>query len=151
MAKYQITHSCGHTETHGIGGTNTRGQRESKAAWLATRVCGECYRAERDAARATKSAESASANAVGGMPTLTGTPKQIAWAETLRAEVAAKLLPLRAQIAERADGNPRVARAMVAAIDGVMAHTDAKWWIDQRNVTYNRAWIQAQIADIATE
>ena len=38
-----------------------------------------------------KNAESAKANAEAHLPTLTGTPKQIAWAETIRAEKIKKL------------------------------------------------------------
>ena len=49
MAKYDIIHTCGHTETHEIVGTDVNGERARKAAWLATTICRECYRASRDA------------------------------------------------------------------------------------------------------
>lgn len=43
MAKYTITHSCGHTAEHQIYGTNTHGEREKRAAYLETTLCAECY------------------------------------------------------------------------------------------------------------
>jgi hypothetical protein len=41
MAKYAITHSCNHTETHQLFGPHK--ERDRKIAWLQTVVCGKCY------------------------------------------------------------------------------------------------------------
>ena len=49
MAKYNVTHTCGHTEDHDICGTNVHGERERKAAWYATTLCSDCYKASKDA------------------------------------------------------------------------------------------------------
>ena len=72
--KYEITYSCGHTETVQIYGTNVHGEREKKADWLAKHhVCSACLKADREAAKAA--AERAKAN---GMTE--GSDKQMAWA-----------------------------------------------------------------------
>jgi len=91
MAKYTIKHICGHTQVHQIYGTNSHGERDRKQAWLATCLCEDCYKAQQQAERDAKNAESAKANAEAHLPTLTGTPKQIAWAGTIRAEKIKKL------------------------------------------------------------
>lgn len=43
MAQYQVTHSCGHTVTHQIYGTNSHGERDRKVQWLRGRTCKACY------------------------------------------------------------------------------------------------------------
>ena len=98
MAKYTIKHICGHTQVHQIYGTNSHGERDRKQAWLATCLCDDCYKAQQQAERDAKNAESAKANTEAHLPTLTGTPKQIAWAETIRAEKIKKLNEILASI-----------------------------------------------------
>lgn len=98
MAKYTIKHICGHTQVHQIYGTNSHGERDNKQAWLATQICYDCYKAQQQAERDAKNTESAKANAEANLPTLTGTPKQIAWAETIRAEKIKKLNEILAKI-----------------------------------------------------
>lgn len=43
MTKYDITHSCGHSETVEIFGTNVHGERDRKLKWLEEHECHECY------------------------------------------------------------------------------------------------------------
>ena len=50
MAKYDITHECGHTETHNLIGP--RRDRERRIQWLETSLCSECYRADLEKRRA---------------------------------------------------------------------------------------------------
>lgn len=123
MAKYEITHTCGHLQTHQIYGPNTRGQRAYQARQLAARPCDTCTRATRDqvSAAATEMAQAA------GWPTLTGTPRQIAWAQTLRADVLAAL------IAELAD-HPQIPDAIREEVVDLytrvaLREQDAGWWI----------------------
>ncbi len=54
MAKYEIKHTCGHTETVNICGTNVHGERERKAEWLASKPCYKCQREMDEAAGKTK-------------------------------------------------------------------------------------------------
>lgn len=134
MAKYEITHSCGHVETVQIYGTNVHGERERRAAWLASKPCPECERrAKAEAARAWADEM--------GLPGLTGSEKQVAWAEDIRskavrdAEDALGFDQSRALVAsgtltdEQAARMPLLERALR---EGASEHTDAAWWIDNR-------------------
>lgn len=47
MAKYQITHSCGHTVEHNLVGKSV--DREKKADWLAGQVCSRCWASAKQA------------------------------------------------------------------------------------------------------
>ncbi|MFT4040697.1 MAG: hypothetical protein QM692_21130 [Thermomicrobiales bacterium] len=77
------------------------------------------------------------------LPTLTGTDKQIAWATDLRAQ------RLREMEARQADFERQAAIAITkgqtteaevtegrahgaAVVADILSHTEAKWWIDQR-------------------
>ena len=87
MSKETIHHSCGHTSIANIvGNVNTRKRR---AIWMGEKPCPDCERASFDAARKAESEASAKANADAGLPALEGTPKQIAWAESIRASALA--------------------------------------------------------------
>lgn len=55
MAKYEIEHTCGCVETVNICGTNVHGERERKAAWLASKPCYKCQRKMDEAAGKAKS------------------------------------------------------------------------------------------------
>lgn len=84
MPRYIITHACGHDAEHLIDGPG-----RERAYWIdkeTERICLTCRKERRNAAHAQESARSAAANAALGLPSLLGTPKQIAWAETLRAK-----------------------------------------------------------------
>lgn len=94
-----------------------------KREWIAehgTHICDECKAAERDA-RNTAAAE---LNRTAGLPTLTGSDKQIAWAETIRAEKATALHGIGLK--------PEFVEAIIAV---VMQQTSAAWWIDHRTAT----------------
>ena len=84
MAQYSIEHVCGHTRTAHIIGPGSR--RESRAQWLAGTLCNSCWQEGRDRGRAEQSERDAAANRVAGLPALAGSPKQVDWAETIRAE-----------------------------------------------------------------
>lgn len=71
MAKYKITYKCGHTAEVQLYGKYA--DREKKIAWYATINCPDC-----DASEQREKAEAA------GLPQLTGSEKQIAWANRLR-------------------------------------------------------------------
>jgi hypothetical protein len=130
MAKYTITHSCGHPQDHQIYGTNTRGQREWQAAQRAKTPCADCVGATRAelADRAATVAQDA------GWPTLVGSDKQIAWAQSLRADAVAALA------AELGD-HPRVPAAVRDEVIDLyvrvaVRETDASWWIDRMASRY---------------
>lgn len=77
MAWYDITYKCGHTKSVQIMGK--REDREKKIAWLEDQICWDCECAKR--------AEKAKAEAAeNDFPKLTGSEKQIRWAEQIRVE-----------------------------------------------------------------
>lgn len=78
MAKYEITHSCGHTETVQLYGPTK--DREYRIARMEKQPCAEC-RAE----------EAKAFDEAHGLAELKGSPKQIAWASDIRAEMLSAL------------------------------------------------------------
>ena len=73
MAKYTVTHTCGHTQEVNLFGKHT--ERDRRIAWLETQLCPECKRKQE--------LENAKAQA-SGLPELTGSEKQIEWAMVIR-------------------------------------------------------------------
>jgi len=126
MAKYTVQHSCGHSVEHQLYGKYS--ERESRKQWLAGQECSECYK--------TRQAEQAAATATEqGLPELTGSDKQTAWALTIRAEMLSKLAELRGLVEANAAQNQALAAQMLAAIDSATQQVAAAWWIDRRNHT----------------
>ena len=75
--KYDITYSCGHKGTVYICGKSDR--RERKLKYFQEYVlCPECYKKEKETEFLEKKSK------YSALPELTGTPKQIAWAEKIR-------------------------------------------------------------------
>lgn len=127
--KYTVRHTCGHQQEHQIYGTDTRGQRQSRADWLATQPCPDCARADRAVTREAINAEATDHAADAGWPDLTGTPKQVAWANTLRRD-ALDALP--DQIPGRLTDDQRQRVAAIVQAAG-LRQTHAAWWIDNRD------------------
>lgn len=120
MALTHITYKCGHSDNVQIYGTNVHGERDHKATWYNTINCPNC-----------KKAEATQWCANNGCATLTGSDKQIAWAETIRHEVIAGLEIVAGTIP--AD-SPETARQQARdIIDKAKAETRASWWIDNRD------------------
>lgn len=126
MAKYSITHSCGHEATHNLTGPVK--DRQPRADYLATTLCTDCYRAE-------QLAKAKAANT--DLPALTGSDKQIAWAESIRAGIISAIDTLIAQgTANRAAMSAEHLAAFEASCGDaaqIKAHTSAAWWIDHRS------------------
>lgn len=142
---------CGQDVT--VFGTNRR-DAERLARWHESRgsLCQNCEAEKRRA----ESAAAAEANRAAGLPALTGSEKQVAWAETLRTQALAQLAAL-APYAATSDPLPqdspdrlymadqlRALRALVAeggeaaiqALTSLMrAKAEARWWIDTRELT----------------
>jgi len=136
MAKYSITRSCGHNETVNICGTNAHGERERQAEYEARKLCYECYKSKQAEERkqaATAGAQQAQAE---NLPELTGSEKQIAWANQIRGKVLAELAELKQQAAAAGnDWDGAEAATVRGLVDQILAHTAASWWIDNRNET----------------
>lgn len=131
MAQYQVQHSCGHSATHQLYGKTT--ERQRRIEWLSGQSCPECYRAEQEQRRQAENAQAAESNQQAGLPALTGSDKQVAWAESIRAAKLAELAQLRSLVETNAAKNPALAEQMLAAIDSAATQTTAAWWIDRRD------------------
>lgn len=128
MAKYSVTHKCGHTVTHSLFGKESA--REWRIQGLEAEDCLECKHA-----RATAIAKEAAQEA--GLPPLTGTEKQIVWAETLRAKAKRDLDAFTELfLSQIQKGKPEaldVAEGIVAdAVAVFRQRTTAKFWIENR-------------------
>ena len=114
-----ITHACGHEQVHYL--TGFAGQQDRKARWLRTTLCRICFIAGRREEQATLAAQAEAAVAHLDLPKLSGSDRQIAWATTIRASGLAALV---ADIAGMDD----------EALTPCLEITDAKWWIDHRDL-----------------
>lgn len=125
---WTVTHKCGHTVLHDLGGTPA-GDRESRAAWLSKTPCPDCWiarnkqRAAEQWLRQKNAAELAVATrhaGLAGLPELTGSAAACALA--MRARDAALARMKEAYTADAAGFNRDVlipARQVTAA----------SWWI----------------------
>lgn len=80
-----------------------------------------------------------------GRPQLTGSPSQIQWAE----EIRERLINGLSRNIRAGQGIAR-AQAMQSTCEWLLGHTDARWWIDNRNykpTTVNRVRY-AEVIDI---
>jgi len=119
MAWYNMTYSCGHeTREQLYGPTKDREYRISRAK---TSLCPECYRAKMIAEKQAKT--DALKATMPALPALTGSDKQIAWADKLRTAVVAKLY---------ATPNLNdIAKRLINAMVNDDAHLSAGWWINK--------------------
>ncbi len=136
MARCTVAYSCGHEGHEEIAGTPR--ERERKVAWYRTRLCPACYKAQQDAERAQ-------ATAGLQLPALTGSEKQCAWAEKIRADAMRGIAEARAELAaQRAKwptpapaGAERVLAARAQALEVAASYLQnegrAQFWIDYRD------------------
>lgn len=149
MAKYTATFACGHESEVQLLGKHT--ERDRKLAYLSKQTCDACLSAEkvaRDAAAVQANAKPAPS----GLPTLTGSEKQIAWAMQIRRDAlvglaqamttkAGDLGPMAAALAAVpedlvgwgavADFHEEKGAAPAAtAIRKLVGTVESKWWIE---------------------
>ncbi|MDQ0840044.1 hypothetical protein [Sphingomonas faeni] len=113
----RIIHACGHEQAHHLTGFES--QQERKAKWLKTTTCRDCFVAEKRAEEVAAATSSSAAVSHLVLPPLTGTDRQISWASTIRIKRLAALT------------NPNNDADCCACLQV----TDAKWWIDYRDLT----------------
>ncbi len=113
----QIKHSCGHEQAHDIVGIFAV-DHDRQAARLARQKCKPCYiGAKRATEQAAANLDTAIVGEI-GLVELQGSPKQVAWAETIRVKRIAAL--------------HRTGCGGGAPLAGI---AEAKWWIDHREMT----------------
>lgn len=124
MAWYDIEHACGHTNERQIHGPNVRGEREQRAKRLGEKACPDCLQHERDKDNRVSPALAERE----GWPALTGSAKQIAWAQTVRAGAVDDLT-------QRIKAAYAATPALIATATSLLVEhsTDATWWIDHRD------------------
>ena len=117
MSKYEITHSCGCTETVEVFGTNVHGERDRKLAKLSSQPCAAC--------------RAKAANSIEGMAALEGSDKQVAWAADIRKDMldmidreVAKMPAEQQAQAQEIGGKAKANLASLAS---------AKWFIEHRS------------------
>ena len=116
--EHRIAHACGHEQAHYIPGFAT--QQARKANWLRTTKCRACFAADKRLAQAENAATDAAAIADLDLPALIGSERQVSWASTIRARRLAVLLS--AEVGDSQNERP------------CQLVTDAKWWIDHRDL-----------------
>ena len=139
MAKYDVTYGCGHEATIQLYGPGK--DRDRKIEWLERDgLCGDCYKAKRDAEFAARNTAAAAENAA--LVALTGSDKQIAWAESIRRDQLAGLakrdLRIRPAMMETigvTSNDPRIVQMdnmIEQMVSTARTQASAKWWIDNR-------------------
>lgn len=101
---------------------------------------------------------SALANASVGLPALIGTPKQIAWAETIRAEFLPRLAQQVAHFVNTVQTDPHLFASDVDAFvervheteNAVREQAEAAWWIDENKKGLRPTLMLADVAQWAT-
>lgn len=136
MAWYEISYTCGHSEREQLYGPEK--DRQRKIEWKERGMCPACYRA----AQSQKAEQAANA---AGLPALTGSDKQIAWAQTIRAGHVALMDKWLAQVAaaklwggQALTPETEALRDLGIAIANqlraeLLAETESRFWIDNRD------------------
>ena len=124
----RIVHTCGHEQVHYL--TGYASQQDRKAGWLRTTLCRTCFVAARKAEQCEATRRYGTAIAHLNLPPLVGSDRQVAWATTIRAGRVAAML-----------ADPTSAGGVPAC----MPISDAKWWIDHRDLTASALLEQAAL------
>ena len=134
--EYRIAHSCGHEQAHYLSGFAS--QMDRKAAWLKTTKCKSCFVAEKRTEQADAAAGDSAAIAHLALSPLIGSDRQIAWASIIRAKRLSTIIAA-APLDDPADHH-------VCCII-----SDAKWWIDHRELSDADLLARAAIEASASE
>lgn len=123
--KYDVTYTCGHIATIQLYGKTS--EREKRIKYLEGNcVCPECYKAQKDAERKAENEKAAEAAETRGMQELSGSPKQVAWANTIR-EKAMQYIDKTMNLEDERVKN------LIQYINTNADTKSASWWIDRRD------------------
>jgi hypothetical protein len=138
MSWYNVNYACGHSDRMQVYGPTK--DRQDIADREGRKDCPDCWRKAQDERNAAATLQAQADNTAAGLPTLTGSTRQIAWAETIRAAAKANI--------EAAIGNYEQAVAfnsmlsapraippladLIAFAARVMRQAGARYWIDRR-------------------
>jgi hypothetical protein len=140
MAKYDITHSCGHDETVNIVGPEK--DRPRKREWLESQPCYECKREQ-----AILGAQAWASKR--GLVVLEGSEKQVAWAEKIRKEFVESFERIIDNISKRMEKKEEPTAEdeqdvihMHRAHELLLRQSQAKFWIDHRDQLPSRLLLE---------
>lgn len=139
--------TCGETWTVTTIRANRR-DAESWEEWMAENAdeCPNCREARIQRERDEANAKAAASAKEAGLPELTGTEKQVAWATTLREKALVELRKL--WVPDETPENKTKYEAFLAWV--ASAHTKASWWIDHKymdTATINslvKTWMESE-------
>lgn len=146
MAWYEIVYECGHSGRTQLCGSHK--ERERRIEYLRTCLCPECNEAEKSARIKQRMNDDEKA----GLAPLTGSNKQIAWAQELRASFIEKCTQAREDIdrqkniyskshtAEETEAEYNLAvKVLALAEEQTLSHISSHWWIDNRYNCFQNA------------
>lgn len=94
-------------------------------------LCQECYQAKKKAEWEEKNQQATQRSKEQGLPALTGTEKQVSWANAIREK---RIKGLNEEIEDDLNSDEEIS-ACKKALELVLSKTEAKWFIDHRYST----------------
>ena len=152
--KETVTYMCSHEgEVELFGPRRQRDQRIRSIERY--ELCPDCLAKK----RAEEAAAAAEKNAENGLPSLSGTEKQVAWAEQIRAQAVETMSAQADQSRQNSRAPENAIRSLDLGMQKILANTSAAWWIENRSMIltmYQRACREAYQAleagqDVQTE
>ena len=142
MAKYQGTYKCGQEGVVNVGGPGK--DREWKKELHFSRLCPECYAKKLAEDREKENKAAAEASKKMELPELSGSPKQVAWANTLRLSWIKEHESLIGRVHESIEKGQKVVikdyepeiteEKLIKAMELLKRKkTEARFWIESRN------------------
>lgn len=147
MAKYQVEHSCGCTETHELFGKHV--ERERKIEWMQDQSCTECRKME--FAKKCTEENAAAAEANSDLVALVGSEKQVAWAESIRAKYLSDAESLMSGLVPSTDLEKSLFDQLSELLSDHKEKSFASWWIDNRSSSFREVAMSAarKMEDVA--
>ena len=133
--KYYGTYACGHEGAVQIYGPTK--EHERKKSYIFSHLCPECEKLEFQKKRDEANKKSMAAAAELGLPALTGSEKQIAWATTIRNE---QMEFVNSLVKEREGFRVKISNEILITIEEwkkafetiMETETSSKFWIENR-------------------
>jgi len=122
MALNTINHSCGHTQSIEIYGKFE--ERKNKISWMESQVCPDCFRVSKEQEYQLENDRSANLSNEIGFTALSGSPSQIAWAQSVRQKHLETII-------SEGTGHPTSGWALM--IEFINLEISSSWWIDNRS------------------
>ena len=131
MAKYTVIHNCEHEEHLELFGPLK--DRAYRLTQLRQRPCHDCQRTSHEG----DNDEARVLSHLDGLPVLSGTPGQTAWAESIRRRLITQADAMIAAHAAdpRAQEEPSIMAMWNARLEALRRQTSASWWIDTRGMS----------------